>query len=592
MMKRMLCILCVAALAASITALAVQQSDSSQTGKKGYRADGWAGEPLSQAKNAGLIPESLSGADLTEAVTRQDYAAAAVALYEKLTAPGTDGVTGKETAPSDGGHPFSDTTDSLVEKAARLGLVEGTGGGRFDPTGVLTREQAAVILARLIDAAGVKLPGLCGTNYANLADREEIASWAREGAALMSNLGVIQGKPGTASDARARFDPRGTLTAQETLVMNQRLAEQAENWARDAEEQDRGSFAGSLLRAVDGSQPNNTLSPISLQYALGLLQAGAQGETRQQLDALLTGVDFSAWNRALTTRDGGPVVEVANSLWFAPAATPKQTYLDTVRREFDARSEVVDLTSQSGIRTVNSWVAEKTHDLIRTILDAPLDRDAAAVLLNALYFKGEWATAFDPANTYDQTFCSADGSEKKVPFLHDTRHGMAYIDTDTCTGVALPYRGNGWWMLALTPKNGAAPKDLAGENFTALLGNARDAYVSLSLPKLTLEGSYDLTEPLKTMGLTAAFVPSGDFEPMGTSDRGPLVLSQVIQKTYLRVDEEGTEAAAVTAAVLECGSALETEPPIQVTFDHPFLCVLWNDGIGQPLFLSAVDTLG
>ena len=585
-MKRILCIILIAALAASATALAVQQSGTSRSEQEGLQADGWARETLSQASQSGLVPESLADKNLAEAITRQDYAASAVALFQALT----ETVPGKAAQPA-AAVTFSDTQDPQVTEAARLGLVEGVGGGRFDPAGVLTREQAAVILARAIRLSGLELPGLCGTNFVNLADRDEIASWAKEGASLMCNLGVIQGKPGTAADPRERFDPRGTLTAQEALVMHQRLVSQAEGWARDAADRNRGSFAGSLLQAVDGTQANNTLSPISLQYALGLLQAGAQGTAKDQLDALLPGVDFSAWNQALSTKEGGPVVEVANSLWFSPSVTPKQSYLDAVRKDFAARSETVDLTSRAGIDAINRWVAEKTHDLIPTILDGPLSENAAAVLLNALYFKGDWAVPFDPADTYDQTFHNRDGSEKKVPFLHDTRHGMACIDTDTCSGVALPYRGDGWWMLALTPKNGAEPKDLAGENFTALLGSARDAYVSLSLPKLTLEGSYDLTEPLKSMGLTAAFAPGSDFAPMGTSSRGELALSQVIQKTYLKVDEKGTEAAAVTAGIMEATAVLEPETPIQITFDHPFLCVVWNDGIGQPLFLSCVDTL-
>ena len=586
-MKRIIPILLALAVLGTVTALAAGGNQKGDPA--GYQADPWAKEELAQAEENQLMPEPLAFRDLTKPITRQEYAGTAVLLYDKLLALNPGAVVSEREAaiPEGGKYPFTDTQDEAVLLAYRRGLIEGVGGGKFDPDGLLTREQAATILQRILTQTKATLPGICGTSFVNMTDIGTISSWAKEGAALMANLGVIQGKPD--GDA-VRFDPRGTLTCQEALVMNQRLADQMEGFAQDAANQGI-AFPAAFFEAVQSDEPNKSLSPVSAQYALGLLRAGAGGNNMDQLDSLLTGADFELWNQALETRENGPTVEVANSIWFDKSVTPDKDYLTAVEKLFDAESKTLELTQKSAVDTINQWVSDKTHGLIRSILDKPLGDDAAAVLLNALYFKGDWAVPFDAGDTWDQTFHNLNKTEKKVPFMHDTRYGMAYIDTETCRGAALPYRGDGWWMLVLLPKGDATAESLAGENFDALLGNARDAYVSLSLPKFTIEGTYDLTAPLRAMGLTEAFA-GGDFTPMGTCTKGPIQLSKVIQKTYLKVDEKGTEAAAVTGAIMEAGAALDPERPIELTFDRPFLCCLWNAEISQPLFLTAVNELG
>ena len=367
--------------------------------------------------------------------------------------------------------------------------------------------------------------------------------------------------------------------------MNERVASFAAGY-------DPADTFGAKLMGQLAGETNPVLSPVSAQLALGLLQPGTAGETRAELDALLAGADFARWMDILKTGPGGPTVEVANSLWFDTSVTPNQTYLDTADRNFGAECQTLDLSGEPAVTAINGWVKEKTHDLIPTILDRPLGKDAAAVLMNALYFNGRWTIPFDGNATWDQEFQSASGKRNTVPFMHDTRHGMFYLNTADCTGVALPYRGDGdWQLICLMPKNGASPESLAGQNFAALLNNAKVSYVRLALPRFTLEGTYELTEPLQAMGLTKMFTSDADLTPMGTCAKGPMAVSQVLQKTYLRVDEEGTEAAAVTAIITEATAMMPEEEPIAVTFDRPFLCCLWNGEIGQPLFLAAVEEL-
>ena len=311
-MKRILSILLAASMLASVTALAAGGSileqvvsavaawQEQQNEKTGWQSAEWAKSELAQAERADLIPEALADRDLTRPITRQEYAAAAVALYDQLLAlnPGAVVMEREASYPEGRQGPFTDTDDPAVNRAYAVGLVEGVGGGKFAPDGNLTREQAATMLRRAISLTGLTLPGLCGTNYANMTDTDTVSDWAREGASMMANMGIIQGKPdGTAG---TKFDPRGTLTGQEALVMNGRLVEQMAAFAQDAAEQ-TPSFNADFFAAVTSQEPNKSLSPVSLRYALGLLRAGARGTTAEQLDRLLTGADFDLWNEALTT---------------------------------------------------------------------------------------------------------------------------------------------------------------------------------------------------------------------------------------------------------------------------------------------------
>lgn len=357
------------------------------------------------------------------------------------------------------------------------------------------------------------------------------------------------------------------------------------------ETESSGSFGGDLMNAFRETE-NPVLSPVSVQLALGILQPGAAGETRAQFDTVLSGIDFGKWTGALQTKEYGPTVEIANSLWFAPGMTVNEPWIQTVTDTFGAESRTIDLASTEAVTAINGWVEEKTHGRIPVLLDEPLSPDTVSVLLNALYFKGNWAEEFEPANTRDEPFRNASGTEVKVPTMHADARDLCYFETEDCTGVALPYMGAGdWRLICLLPNEGANPESLAAQDFTALLDNGEYRPVNLSLPKFTLEGTYELNGALQSMGLTEMFTANADFTPMGTGPNGPVFVSEVLQKTYFSVDETGTEAAAVTEILVEGAAIEEPREPIDVTFDRPFLCCLWCGEIEQPLFLAAVEEL-
>lgn len=560
MMKKLISlVLACLVLASATSCLAVDTADG------GWTASSWAKEEVAQADAAGLLPDLLAQADLTQPITRLEYAHAIIALYTARTGEDPTLQDSRNVA-------FPDCNDPMVRAADRLGLIAGFPDGTFRPDELLTREQAAVLLDRVLDATkgALLIDGLW-----SWSDSDRIGSWAAASVETLAKGGVLQGR------ADGTFGPKDSLTRQEALLLDLRLANSC------LEPVATGDFAADLFARVRGQ--NVVLSPASAAMALGLVQAGAQGETKAELDRVLTGTDPAKLYAALTkaTKDG-PTVEVANSLWFDTSVSPSQSYLSRVKGAYGAESQTLDLPTRDAMDRINAWVKAKTHDLIPALLSEPLADDQVAVLLNALYFKGDWAVPFDKASTRDLDFTTAGGKTVSVPFLRDTRT-MSYLDTDACTGVVLPYRGEGdWSLIALLPKDGHTAAELAGSDFAALTKAAQDERVALALPKLTLEGTYDLTDAFKGLGLTTAFSGAADLSGIGTCTKGDLYLSQVLQKTYLRVDEKGTEAAAVTAAMAGATSS-PVEPPVELIFDRPFLVCLWHSEAAQALFLAQVD---
>ena len=562
MMKKLVALVLACLVLVSATAcLAVDTT----TADGGWTASNWAKEEVSQADAAGLLPDVLAKADLTQPITRLEYAHAIIALYTART--------GEDPTLQDSRNiAFPDCNDPAVRAADRLGLIAGFPDGTFRPDDPLTREQAAVLLDRVLDATkgALLIDGLY-----SWSDSDKIGSWAAESVETLAKGGVLQGR------ADGTFGPKDSLTRQEAVILDLRLVNSCLKPVAT------GDFTTDLFGQVKGQ--NVVLSPASAAMALGLVQAGAQGETKAELDRVLTGTDPAKLYAALTkaTKDG-PTVEVANSLWFDTSVSPKQSYLSSVKATYGAESQTLDLPTKDAMDRINAWVKAKTHDLIPTLLNELLADDQVAVLLNALYFKGDWVVPFDKESTRDLSFTTAGGKTVTVPFLRDTRT-MSYLDTDACTGVILPYRGEGdWSLIALLPKDGHTAAELASSDFAALAKAAQDERVALALPKFTLEGTYDLTDALKGLGLTTAFSGAADLSGIGTCAKGDLYLSQVLQKTYLRVDEKGTEAAAVTSAAAGATSA-PIDPPVELIFDRPFLACLWNGEAAQALFLAQVD---
>lgn len=334
---------------------------------------------------------------------------------------------------------------------------------------------------------------------------------------------------------------------------------------------------------------NVVTSPLSASVLLAMLAAGAQGETGQQFVDVLGLEDthdtrYAALLRQVVDTDDVEV-SLANALW---AGVPlRDDYRALARQTFDATIESAPLGDQSTADAIDDWVRDQTNDRIDGIAkELGLPNAAATVVLaNAVYFLGEWTTAFDPEDTTDEPFTLPGGEAVDVPMMHASPETPleASLEGDMAV-VRLPYGDEGRFALEvfLPPPDQDLGAFLDGfdaqqwADATAALRPTTD--LALSLPRFELTGTSPLDDVLQELGLADAFGSGADFGAMGPVGW----LDTVVQKTFIRVDEAGTEAAAVT------GGAMETSIPPSVIVDRPFAFTISDQQTGAILFLGTV----
>ncbi|WP_053206001.1 serpin family protein [Jiangella muralis] len=349
-------------------------------------------------------------------------------------------------------------------------------------------------------------------------------------------------------------------------------------------------FGFDLLAQVGDGTQNTVTSPVSAAALLAMVLAGAGGQTAEEMAAVLhlddsRDVRVGALLRELADTDD-VTLSVANALWAREGYPFEDNYLAFARDAFGATVDDADLASQETADEIDAWVRDQTEDRIDGIaadLGLP-NGDAVLVLLNAVYFLGTWTTQFDPADTRDGGFRLTDGTTATVPFMHLTHQPLPVAQRDGYQMLRLTYgEDERYAMEILLPDDGVdLPRllsSLDAAEWAAAVGALQVREVSeLALPRFELEWKADLNDPLRALGMDSAF-GGGDFTPM--SPENPF-LDVVVQKTYLRVDEAGTEAAAVTGGVMR-ESAGET-----FRVDRPFAFTISDSQTGTILFLGAV----
>ena len=352
-------------------------------------------------------------------------------------------------------------------------------------------------------------------------------------------------------------------------------------------------FGFDLLGELTDGQENAVSSPLSASVLLAMVLAGAGGDTAEAMATALH-LDDPRDGRvgALLDKLSGTdevTLSTANALWADDRVPFEPDYLGFVRDTFGASVENADLAEPATVDTIDAWVDERTEGLIPQIaadLGLP-DPDAALVLLNAVYFLGEWTTEFDPADTADQPFTLADGSRVQVPLMHLREQQLGYAERDGYRMLRLPYGEGGRYGMEILLPDGSLADLLAeldaAEWRAAVDGLTEQKVDELALPRFALEWAGNLNEPLAALGMEPAFdEATADFAPMSPAD---LVLEVVVHKTFLRVDEAGTEAAAVTGGGLGITSA---QPPLTFRVDRPFAFTISDGETGTILFLGAV----
>ncbi len=367
------------------------------------------------------------------------------------------------------------------------------------------------------------------------------------------------------------------------------------------------------IAANTAATENIFISPLSVSYAFGICYNGAKGDTREAIGSTLQMAGMSVEEMNEAYRDvtkilmqTDPLVEfkVANSFWSRLGKAIQPDFIEMSRTYFDARVEEINFQAPWAADTINAWVDRSTNGKIKKMVEPPISSDVVAILMNAIYFKGNWMFPFDTANTETQTFHLADGSETEcqMMWLCGNEHAVqvdentiepdtnaTYYDNEYLKAVSLPYGRGDYRMTILTPNLWTNPDhtvdDLIDrftwENWESWLTGFYPVDFTVGLPRFKFEYEVDLKEILQTLGMEIAFNPTrADFSNMFVDGVG--WIDKVKQKAFVQVDEKGTEAAAVTMV-----SWLESLPP-RLVCDRPFLVVIHEDVSGAILFIGKI----
>lgn len=358
-------------------------------------------------------------------------------------------------------------------------------------------------------------------------------------------------------------------------------------------------------RALVEDDANLFVSPLSIATALLMAQAGAAGATAEQMADVLRVPDdpaaYAAYGDLLTSVVDGSdgAVSVANAAWLQDGFPVLPTYLDRVRDDLDSEHYTADFAGDNAgaVDAINGWVDERTEGMIPELVDVsvigPMTR---LVLTNAIHFLGTWESAFEAVRTRDEPFTTAAGGTRTVPLMHRVdRYGYAEAEVDgrPFQILELPYAEGDLAMVVLLPgKADGLPSleaGLTGERLDEWLGSLRSRQVDVALPRFELRNRPDVVPTLRAMGMLDAFEPGrADFSGISAE---PLAISDVIHEAVVRVDEEGTEAAAATAVVMKTSSVSPSRPPV-FRADRPFAFLIRDRASGTILFMGRLADPG
>lgn len=353
-----------------------------------------------------------------------------------------------------------------------------------------------------------------------------------------------------------------------------------------------------LFENLEDADENVVYSPVSISAALAMTHAGARGDTaRQILETLNFEGDgqgfhraFGALTRSLSERDSeGLKLRLANSLWIQGGLSYGIDFLEVLEREYSSEMRQVDFASEpeAAREVINTWVEERTEELISELLpQGVVTADTRLVLVNALYFKGAWASPFQLESTRPGSFRTPEGTVE-VPLMRQQGR-FRHQSTAEKDVIELPYQDNEFSMVLVVPREGTPSNFLrqaTPESLATLMESLESGTVNLSMPRFNVRSPINLSGILAQMGMPMAFDPDqADFAPI-TRDLS-LYLSAVVHEATITVDESGTEAAAATAAIIGITSAPTEVTTIEI--DRPFVFFLRHQETGAVLFMGQV----
>ncbi len=359
------------------------------------------------------------------------------------------------------------------------------------------------------------------------------------------------------------------------------------------------TFGFELLdAAVAGHGDENVvISPLSISMALAMVANGAAGATHEAMMSTmqLEGMPDDVMNQAvadmmkrLNRPDSSLTISIANSIWVDQDFSVKPSFLDINRQFFHAEVGQLDFGSAASPATINKWVSDHTREKITDIIPAKLDPLLVMMLVNAVYFKGDWTHPFDPKATANAPFYLLGGGSVSTPFMA-LEVGLDHYQTESFDAIDLPYGDGSFSMTLILPTGRYGVDDvmklLDAESWQRMVTGMATDDGKIFLPSFELRTKLDLVKVLSGLGMAIAFQPEeSDFSRI--ADRSDLHINEVLHETYIKVDEEGTEAAAATSI----GLAVTSVQPggFRLTFDHPFLLAIRERASGTLLFVGRI----
>jgi serine protease inhibitor len=291
---------------------------------------------------------------------------------------------------------------------------------------------------------------------------------------------------------------------------------------------------------------------------------------------------------SLKKEDASVMLTTANAIWYRPGTPVKPAFIAVNREFYGATVDALNFADPRAVDVINTWVSDNTQGKIRRIADGMTDSPNIRLFLaDAIYFKGKWSSPFAAKDTKDRPFYLRSGGQKMIPMMTTTRK-FAYRQGSGYQAIRLPYVGENLAMYVLLPDSGSGPENILGLLSSdtwqrEIKPGFRSAQGTIVLPKFKVEYSVELGQPLQSLGMKAAFDPrNADFSGIGPG----LFISAARQKTFVEVNEEGTEAAAATGVAVAATSFVTPPPPFQMTVDRPFIFLIEHRQTGAILFLG------
>jgi len=360
-------------------------------------------------------------------------------------------------------------------------------------------------------------------------------------------------------------------------------------------------FGFTLFNGLTESSPHENIfiSPLSITIALQMCYNGADGETKTQMAEVMNiaGMPTEALNHSnqqliwhLTSSEEVRL-QIANSLWARKGVPFHEEFINGLQEYYDASANERDFENPAVLSEINGWVSEKTNGKIDRIL-SQLDPMAILVLINAVYFKGAWFDQFNSNITEEDDFYLHNGGTQKVQMMFK-RDDYSYLEADDFQAVKLPYKDRSYEMVIILPAEGEDLSEFMKNKSASWWGETMVNFAKrdgrLYLPRFKVEYDLELNDALIGMGMPDAFTAAkADFS--GITPFEPAWISRVIHKTFIEVDEEGTEAAAVTAIEMVGSMAPEMDPsePFSMLVNRPFFCGIIERNSGAILFMGTI----